>query len=124
MSITDGQEALIRHLLTMQGAPNIALPNDGGAELPRYVVQASGGAQRTILVDGTTDAFPEIVVLVETAKGRGAGQNNDFVKLLVGHFAPNTKFEGIQIIEAPFARPPLTGEVYSVPVVIRGRTFF
>ena len=56
MSITTGQQALIRRIVTMTTSANIVLPNGAGAGLPRYVVQAAGGTQRTATLAGLTDA--------------------------------------------------------------------
>ena len=125
MSLTAGQQALIRRIVTMTTSANIVLPNGPGAALPRYVVQVSGGSQRTATVDGVTDARPEIVVRVETVADAYATDNDALVAALVARFRPGDKFDGVTVIDAPLPRPPLVGDgVYSVPVIIRGRFSF
>lgn len=124
MSLTDGQQALINRIVTMSGAPNIVVPEGPGKGLPRYVVQVSGGSQSTIGASRVTDARPEITVRVETEKGSYATDNDALVKALVARFAVGDTFDGVTILAAPLPRPPIPGAVYSVPVVIRGQTFF
>lgn len=125
MSLTAGQQALIRRIVTMTTDANIVLPNGPGAALPRYVIQAAGGSQRTRTTDGVTEARPEILVQVET--GTDYATNNDaLVAALVARFPVTANFDGVTIIDAPLPRPPLpvTEGVYSVPVIIRGFTSF
>lgn len=124
MSLTDGQQALIRRIVTMTRTANVVLPNGSDEPLPRYVVQASGGSQRT--VGGRTEANPEITVRVETCSGKNATQSDELVAALVDRFPVHARFDGVTILDAPLPRPPLpdTDGVYSVPVIIRGRTSF
>jgi hypothetical protein len=126
MSMTDGQQALIRRIVTMDDPPNIALPNGPGVGLPRYVIQEAGGSQNTFDMAGTVESFPEIVVRVETEDGEYATENNALVKALVARFKPGSRFDGITILDAADPRPPLPGggDVYAVPVIIRGRYVF
>jgi hypothetical protein len=126
MSLTVGQQALIRRIVTMTTSANIVLPNGPGAGLPRYVVQVSGGSQIRRTVDGTTEARPEIVVRVETKDGEYANENDTLVAALVARFPCNASFDGVTIIDAPLPRAPLplADGVYSVPVIIRGFTSF
>ncbi|MGI3168397.1 hypothetical protein ACRARG_04545 [Pseudooceanicola sp. C21-150M6] len=125
MSITAGQAALIRRIVTMTDPPNIVLPNGPGKGLPRYVVQVSGGAQRTMGVNGSTEARPEIVVRVETGTDYST-ENDALVSALVARFAVGDLFDGVKITAAPSPRAalPVTDGVYSVPVVIRGNYHF
>lgn len=128
MSITDGQQALIRRIVTMTTSANIILPNGPqGASVPRYVVQVSGGGQRNRFVRGTTEARPEITVRVETLDGEYTTESDALVKSLVGRFAVGgAPFDGVKILDAPLVQPPLpaTQGLYVVPVVIRGFTTF
>lgn len=127
MSITTGQQALIRRIVTMTTDANIVLPNGPGKGLPRYVIQAAGGAQQTASLKGRTEAAPEIVVRVETADGEYATQNDELVAALVARFPlDGAPFDGVVIREAPLPRPPLpvADGVYAVPVIIRGATRF
>lgn len=126
MSLTDGQQALIRRIVTMTRTAGVVLPSGKTTGLPRYVIQEAGGTQRTTTIGGKTEATPEIVVRVETAAGDYATQNNQLVSDLVDRFAVNARFDGVTILDAPLPRPPLpvSGGVYSVPVIIRGRTYF
>lgn len=125
MSLTTGQQALIRRVTTMSAPPNVVLPNGKGKPLPRYVVQASGGSQSTFDLSGTTDSRPEIVVRVETEADEFATENDSLVAALVARFKPGDEFDGVEIMDAPLPRPPLEGDgVYSVPVIIRGRYIF
>jgi hypothetical protein len=126
MSLTLGQAALIRRIVTMTTDANIVLPNGPGAGLPRYVVQAAGGTQRTRTIDGVTEARPEIVVRVETEAGAYATESDSLVADLVARFDVGDSFDGVTIIERPSPRPPLpvADGVYSVPVIIRGFTSF
>lgn len=125
MSLTAGQQALIYRLVTMSGGTNVVLPNGPGKGLPRYVVQVSGGAQRTATLGGRTDATPEIVVQVETEADDYVTANNALVAALVARFAVGSRFDGVTITDAPLPRPALVGGgVYSVPVVVRGQTSF
>ncbi|NDV52108.1 hypothetical protein [Salipiger sp. PrR003] len=129
MSITAGHQALIRRVVTMTDPPNIVLPNGEGKGLPRYVVQAAGGAQTPADMTGKTRAFPEIVVRVET-KAWPAGQyfieSDALVAALVARFPPGAKFDGVKIDRAPDVRPslPVTDGVLSIPVVIRATFIF
>lgn len=124
MSLSTGQQALIRRVVTMDSPPNIMLPNGPGKGLPRYVVQVSGGSQRTAMLDGTTDAYPEIVVQVETESSEYATENDTLVAALVARFKPGDKFDGVTIMDAPLPRSAVPGPCYSVPVIIRGRMSF
>lgn len=121
MSITTGHQALIKRIVQMSTTANIVLPNGPGKDLPRYVIQAAGGSQRTATVGGITESYPEIVVQVETGTDY-ADDNDDLVADLVSLFAVNSRFDGVTIIDAPLPRPPLPVDrgVYSVPVIIRG----
>jgi hypothetical protein len=123
MSLTNGQQILVRRLLTMSGLPNVVLPNGPGKELPRFVVQASGGGQQTATLDGISDATPEIVVTVETDT-EFATENDALVSALVAHFPPGLRVEGLTITDAPLPRPPVPSVAYSVPVIIRGAFSF
>ncbi|WP_343502137.1 MULTISPECIES: hypothetical protein [Roseobacteraceae] len=129
MSITAGHQALIRRVVTMADPPNIALPNGPGKGLPRYVVQAAGGAQQPATISGKTRAFPEIVVRVETKAwpvGQYAIESDALVAALIARFPVGVKFDGVKIDRAPEARTalPVTDGVYSVPVIIRGTFTF
>ena len=126
MSLTDGQQALIRRIVEMTRTAGVVLPNGKDAPLPRYVIQAAGGTQRTATIGGKTEATPEIVVRVETMQGDYATDNDALVSDLVDLFAVNDRFECVTILDAPLPRPPLpvVDGVYSVPVIIRGRTYF
>jgi hypothetical protein len=125
MSISTGQQALIRRIVTMTTDANIVLPNGSTHNLPRYVVQSSGGSQRSLGASGLTEAFPEIVVRVETVADAYATQNDQLVAALVARFSVGDVFDGVEITEAPLPRAPLgMSEVYSVPVIIRGRMVF
>lgn len=117
---------MINRLVSMAGATNVVLPNGAGKGLPRYVVQASGGAQRTATINGLTDATPEIVVRVETEADRYATENDTLVAALVAMFPVASRFNGVTILDAPSVRPalPAAGGVYAVPVVIRGQYSF
>ena len=125
MSLTNGQQALIKRIVEMTTSANIMLPNGPGKTAPRYVIQEAGGAQRTRTIDGVTEAFPEIVVLVET-KSKYTTDNNSLVAALVARFPVNARFDGVQILDAPLPRPPLpvVEGIYSVPVIIRGYMSF
>ena len=125
MSITTGQQALIKRIVTMTDPPNNVLQNGPGKSLPRYVVQVSGGSQRTATMAGQTDAVPEITVRVETGT-EYATDNDVLVAALVARFRPGTRFDGVTILDAPLPRPPLpvTDGVYTVPVIIRGHFTF
>ncbi len=123
MSITDGHQLLVQHLIDMPGSTDIALPNGPGKELPRYVVEIAGGAQRTATHGGETDASPEIVVRVET-RNEYTTENDALVKALVNRFTPGTRIGTLTILDAPLPRPPLPGPTYSVPVIIRGSYSF
>jgi len=123
MSLTDGQQILIRRLLTMPGLPNVVLPNGPGKELPRFAVQVAGGSQVTSTLQGKTDADPEIVVSVETST-EFTTENDALVAALVAHFPPGLRTEGLTIMTAPLPRPPVPGPAYAVPVIIRGRFEF
>lgn len=125
MSLSTGQQALIRRIVTMDGAPNIRLPNGPGADLPRYVVQVSGGSQSGFGVDGSTEARPEIVVRVETISDTYATESDALVSALVDRFSPGDTFDGIEITSAPLPRAPIEGNgIYAVPVIISGRFIF
>lgn len=125
MSITTGQQALIRRIVTMTGGTNVVLPNGPDKGLPRYVVQVSGGGQRAMGLSQQTDAKPEIVVRVETVDGEYTTENDQLVAALVARFNNCPKFDGVVIESAPQVRPPIQGGgVYAVPVVITGRFFF
>lgn len=126
MSITTGQTAIMTRIATMETDANIVWPDGPGAGLPRYVMQAAGGAQRTATLAGQTDADPEVVVRVETLAGTYATANTTLVAALVARFRPGDRFGGVTILDAPSVRPPLPviEGVYSVPVVIRGRFYF
>lgn len=121
MSITTGQQALIKRIVQMSTTADIVLPNGKAKGLPRYVIQASGGAQRTRTISGTTEAYPEIVVKVETGT-EYATDNDTLISDLVTLFAVTTRFDGVTILDAPEVKPalPVTEGVYSVPVVIKG----
>ena len=125
MSMTNGHQAIISRIVTMSGAPNVVLPNGPGKDCPRFVVQEAGGSQRTATVAGETDAYPEVIVRVETDTAY-ATENNALVAALVARFAPGSRFDGVTILDAPLPRAPLpvTEGVYSVPVIIRGRISF
>ena len=90
--------------------------------MPRYVVQVSGGGQRTATISGATESRPEIVVKVETAADGYATSNDTLVAALVAMFPVNARFDGVTILDAPQPRPamPVTDGVYSVPVIVRG----
>lgn len=129
MSITAGQQALIRRILTMTTSANIVVPNGSAKGLPRYVVQASGGSQRTLGLSKITDARPEITVRVETGVWpdvQYSTLSDTLVAALVARFAVSDQFDGVTIEDAPSVRPPLpvTDGVFAVPVIIRGRCFF
>ena len=126
MDITDGQLALMQRVATMPDAPNIVWPDGPGAGSPRFVMQASGGSQRTFTIRGTTEANPEIVVRVETDEGDLGRANKELVSRLVARFPVTLRFDGLTILSAPEVRPPLpaTGGVYSVPVIITARQYF
>ncbi len=129
MSITAGHQALIRRVVTMTDPPNIVLPNGPGKGLPRYVIQAAGGAQTPADMTGETRAFPEIVVRVETKawpEGQYAIESDALVAALIARFPVGVKFDGVKIDRAPEARTelPVIDGVYSVPVIIRGTYHF
>jgi hypothetical protein len=129
MSVTTGHAALIRRVVTMTDPPNVMLPNGPGKGLPRYVIQAAGGAQTPADMTGKTRAFPEIVVRVETKawpEGQYLIESDQLVGALVARFPPGAKFDGVKIDRAPDVRPPLpvTDGVISIPVVIRATFVF
>lgn len=125
MSITDGHQAIIRRIVTMATSAAIALPNGPSKSLPRYVVQAAGGAQTSADMTGTTRAFPEVVVRVETHAGQYATEADAMVKALVQRFPVGAVFDGVKIDTAPDVRPALPGDgAFAVPVIIRGSTLF
>lgn len=120
MTTPAGQQAMIRHLLAMPNLPNVYVPNGDDVPLPRFVVLEGGSARGRTINDTTVD-YPELRVLVETASGSGSSESNDLVSRLQLHFAPETRFEDVVIIESPDVRSPiLEGGVYSVPVFIVG----
>lgn len=120
------QQILIRHVAEMAVRPPIVFPNMADTPPPpRFVVQISASAQSTMGISRTTDATAEIVVLVQTEEGESAVPNDDLVNLLIDRFPLGANVEDVFIQEAPLPRPPLIGDgVYSVPVIIRGRSFF
>ncbi|MEM1371470.1 MAG: hypothetical protein AAGG72_04475 [Pseudomonadota bacterium] len=124
MSLTDGQQALI-DILRAGSSINVRYPSGPGVGLPRYVVKEAGGSQRTATIKSRTEANPEILVTVEVEAGEYATESNMHVKALRTIFAPG-QHTGVRIIDAPLPRPPLpvTDGVYSVPVIVRGRTYF
>jgi len=126
LGVIDGHQALIRRIVTMDGAPNVVLPSGPGKPLPRYVVQEAGAAQRTMGVGGQTEANPEIVVRVETVGSAYATENNTMTQALVDRFGLGERFDNVTITQAPRVTPPLpvTDGVYAVPVVISGRIYF
>lgn len=123
MSITDGQQALIRRIVTMTTEAGIVLPEaPQGASLPRYVVQEAGGTQRSQTLDGLVESRPEIVVRVEVGQGNYTTESNALIAALSSRFKPGDEFDGIQITQPIDVRPPLPANqgIYSVPVIIRG----
>ena len=126
MSIRTGQDRLIERLVTMPDAPNIKIPEGSGVSLPRYIVQYAGGAQNTDTIDGQTEASPEILVMVETRRDQLTNKSNELIGKLYDRFVPGDSFSGVTIRSVPDVRPPLPsdGDVYRVPVYIRGRYQF
>ncbi|WP_422073872.1 hypothetical protein [Tranquillimonas rosea] len=124
MSLAAGQLALMKRVATMPDAPNVVWPNGEPADLPRLVMQPSGGGQSVATISGVTDATPEIVVRVETESGQFTGASDALVAALMDRFKPGDRFDGVRIIAAPQPRAPIEGTPYVVPVVIRGRQFF
>ena len=125
MSITDGQQAIIKRLVE-ESPINVVLPNGPDKGLPRYHVQEVGGIQNTIGVDGTTEADAEVLVRVETRNLEYSTENNELTKELYRMFPVGLRYGGVTILEAPDPRPPLPMQdgVYAVPVYIRARSYF
>lgn len=126
MSQTDGHQAIISRMIAELSGSNIVLPNGPGKSLPRYVVMEAGGRQTPATLDGTTDAYPEVVVRVETRAGVYATQNNNMVSALVDAFPLGLQFSGMRVHRAPDVRPPLPIQdgVYSVPVIVTAQFNF
>lgn len=126
MSIPDGHDAIIRRARQELSSTNFVLPNGPGASLPRYVVQEAGGRERTLGLDGATEAFPEVLFLAETEAGVYSGGTSNLVRALVQVFRPGTRFEGCTVLVPPDVRPPLpvADGVYSVPVYVSARIVF
>lgn len=126
MSLTTGQQALVRRIMTMPDRPNVVWPGGGDKPLPRYVIQNAAGAQSRFGIDGTTESYPEINVRVETdSNNPDASANDALVAKLDARFRPGDTFDGVEIVDATWPRQPLlsTG-VYAVPVIIRCRYIF
>jgi hypothetical protein len=126
VSLASGHQAIISRIVAETSGTNIVLPNGPGKSLPRYVVMEAGGSQRPFGLDGRTEAFPEVVVRVETLADKYATQANTLCGDLVAMFPPGLLFSGMQVVRAPDIRPPLPvlDGVYSVPVVIQVRFVF
>ena len=120
MSLATGQQALIRRITASLPLVNIVLPNGQPKELPRYVIESTGGEQKAADISGTVEASVEITVRVETQKGQFASENNALVNDLVDLFQIGNRFDGITIIEAPVLESAELGAIYSVPVKIKG----
>lgn len=125
-SIADAHNALIARLQSMPGRPEIAYPNGPLVkDLPRIVVQVLSPVQRTLNLEGTTDAIAEINARIEVEGGKFDAQASTILTAIQGRFAPGTTFDGVSITQAP--RPGksyLDRGVYHTPVTIRGRFFF
>lgn len=130
MTLTTGQSDLIGEIAGAAGRPAIGLPNGpvpefSGTVSARWVIQASGGGQVGVGLDGATDAHPEIVVRVETPADGYAAANDASVNALCALFPVGSTVGSVTIDKAPQPKAPMPyAGVYSVPVIITGRMFF
>lgn len=128
MSKSDGHIAIMTRLATMPDAPNVIWPNDDGKTpngLPRIVMSAAGGPQSTVGLTLATDATPEVLAMVETAKGDFGAASRQIVNQIMARFPVGLGFDGVVIETAPDERPPMpSSAAHRVPVYIRGRIFF
>ena len=128
MSVMAIQDKLLARLQSMPGRPPIAYPNGPLVkDLPRIVVQYVTSPQRRLDMEGRTQVDAEINARIETEKHTTTREASEILALIQAHFRPTTKFDGVQIMDAPRAVNPLpsTGSgVYAVPVIIRGRADF
>lgn len=128
MSKADGHLAIMKRLKEMPGAPNIVWEDDDGSTsqaLPRIVLTPAGGSQRTALINGTTEAHPEVLAMVETEKGDFGRASRTIVNQIHARFTVNTRFDGLRVMDAPDERPPMPDStIHRVPVYIRARINF
>lgn len=131
MSFTTAQWALLGAVQAIPGAPAIVFPNHRGETppLPRWVVQVSANAGRTLGISGLTNAVSEIVVRVEVEDGQTNIDAMLSVQKLeaafpVGRTIPSP--DGDLVIDtAPSPRPAMQGDgIYAVPVIIQARHGF
>ena len=125
MGIVQAHNAIIARIQQQLAPANVVTPDSGHLNLPRYVCQPAGGTQLPLGVGGLTEAFPEVVVMVETSSAASVSVNNTMVSALVDLFKPGLIFSGVTVDQRPQVRPPLEdGATYRVPVVIRVRIIF
>lgn len=127
MSIADGHEQIISRIVS-GASVSVMLPNGPGKPVPRYVLQEAGGRQMTSTLQGDTDAYPEVVVLVQTEAGDYSTLNAQLLRELAAMFVPGTRFGDpeMTVVTSPEVRPPLPVEfgVYTVPVIVRASFTF
>ncbi|WP_425070644.1 hypothetical protein [Sagittula sp. S175] len=125
MTTSTAFQAMVLHLLQLDTDAEFMIPGGTAKSLPRYWAQNAGAGVRTFDLGGAVQADVALQVSVETDASDDATQNEAMVAALESHFRPGTRFGGVTIIEPPSPRPAiLDGGVYSVPVIIRGRTVF
>ena len=128
MSVMAIQDKLLARLQSMPGAPPIAYDNGPIVkDLPRIVVQYVTSPQRRFDMEGRTQVDAEINARIETEKHTTTKEASEILALIQSHFRPTTKFNGVQIMDAPravFSRPGPGSGVFEVPVIIRGRADF
>lgn len=127
MSLAIGHQKIIARLIDeLPSGSNIVLPNGPRKDLPRYVVMEAAGRQRPVTLDGVSDAYPEVVVRVETQAGAYSTESSAMVQAIVDAFPLGLHFSGMVVHEAPASRPPLPvrDAVYSVPVVVTATISF
>jgi hypothetical protein len=90
------------------------------------VVQEAGGRQTRFGLDGKTEAYPEVLVRVETESGEYSTEASNMVRALVGVFPRGTRFGDYTVLDEPDVRPPLpvSDGVYAVPVYVSARVVY
>lgn len=127
MSIEDGIDILIRHLMAIPEGYNVHLPDSSAqTALPRLHVSVPANAQDSRFLAGDTDAYPEISVRIETEGGYYSAQAKAMVRAIQSHFRAGQMLENtVSISQTPDVRGRYNSDgVYYIPMTVVGRMYF
>lgn len=123
MNVHQAENIMGRIIQSIPGRPPLAYPNENHVGLPRFVIQPAYQAQIDVLTtDGLQRIVTELTVNVELALGIGIAEQQRLVSMLLQAFpVPTRTVEGLEFVQPPSPRPPVSADgFYAVPVVIRG----